>query len=90
MTRVELHNEELYQDSPFDSNGSDLYDRFRGRKAQLQKDRQKLSDERQQRVQLRKELRLRQDVRKSLVLVEFLRSGCWLRGCLNHTRGGSR
>jgi hypothetical protein len=51
--------EKLCEDPVFDSGGSDLHGWFCGGQAELQKDRQELSHERQQGMQLREELRLR-------------------------------
>ena len=53
--------EELHEDPDVDSRGDDLHVSFCSRQAQLPKDRQKLSDERRQRMQLRQKLRLRHE-----------------------------
>jgi hypothetical protein len=52
-------DEELHDNPDVDPRGYDLHDYVCSREGQLQKDRQELSDERQERVQLRQRLRLR-------------------------------
>jgi len=51
-------NEELHENSVVIFSGSDLHGSFFGGQADLQKDRQELSDEQQQGMQLREKLRL--------------------------------
>jgi hypothetical protein len=51
-------DEELHENPVLDSGGGDLHDNFRDRQAELQKDWQELSHERQQEMQLRQRLRL--------------------------------
>jgi hypothetical protein len=51
-------HEKLHEDPAFDSGRGGLHNNFRGGQAELQKDRQELSHERQQRMQMREELRL--------------------------------
>ena len=59
-------DEKLHENLVFNSGRSDLHGRFRGGQAELQKDRQELSDERQEGVQLRQRLRVRyQEVRRA-------------------------
>jgi hypothetical protein len=50
--------EKLHENSVFDSGGSNVHGLFCSRQAELQKERQELSHERQQGVQLREKLRL--------------------------------
>jgi hypothetical protein len=52
MTEDEA-DEKLRQNSDVDPRGDDLHERFCGREGQLQKNGQELSDERQERMQLR-------------------------------------
>jgi hypothetical protein len=58
MRKIKAY-EKLHENPVFDSGGSDLHDSVCGGQAELQKDRQELSHERQQGLQLREELRLR-------------------------------
>jgi hypothetical protein len=52
-------HEKLHENPVFDSDGSDLHGLVCGRQAsRLQEERQELPDERQQRMQMREELRL--------------------------------
>ena len=61
MTRNEIKaHEKLPEDPVFDSGGGDLHGRICSGHTELQENRQELSNERQQRVQLREELRLQQ------------------------------
>jgi hypothetical protein len=53
-------HEQLHEDVDFHPRGSDLHDLFCGGQAKLQKNWQELSDERQEGMQLREKLRLRQ------------------------------
>jgi hypothetical protein len=52
-------HEKLHENPVFDSDGCDLHSSLCSGQTELQKERQKLSHEQQQRVQLREELRMR-------------------------------
>jgi hypothetical protein len=58
-SRATVEYEKLSQSPVFDSGSCVLHGGFRGGQAELSEDRQELSDERQQGMQLWKELRLR-------------------------------
>src|SRR5512133_3265588 len=58
-SRATVEYEKLSQSPVFNPGSCDLHGGFRGRQAELSEDRQELSDERQQGMQLWKELRLR-------------------------------
>ncbi|PYJ77543.1 MAG: hypothetical protein DME69_10400 [Verrucomicrobia bacterium] len=58
MSRIKLIHEKLHKNPVFNPGGSDLHGNVRGGQAELQKDRQELPHERQQGMQLRKELRM--------------------------------